>query len=284
MNNLTKTDWSKGKSSHLKLSEEASGIYDSKYGNENFSTKLYMDYELEVIDKAVKLLSPNNKSIAIDLGCGTGRDTLYFCKNFSKVTGYDFSSSMIKIAIKNVNKMRVNNVDFIQKDIEINGLKEIEGDSVSFVNAGFGMGSFVKDINSLIKEICRILKPGGIFTISFYNSSALVSQVAKELSWEPSLSARFVNNKNSLKVAFQGNKFNIAAKAYSVQECKKFLSRYFKVIELSTFPTVSSLLPNTLFKNQKVKNIFKQIDYTIRFDEKMAVGPYIIAICQKNRN
>lgn len=281
MNNPTNIDWSKGKASHLQLSKKAAGIYDSKYGNENFSTKLYMDYEFEVIDKAVKLLPTDKKSIAIDLGCGTGRDTLHFCKSFYKVIGYDFSSSMIKIANKNCKKIGAKNVVLVQKDIENNGLSEIESNSVSFVNAGFGMGSFIKNINSLVKDVYRVLKPKGIFTVSLYNSDALVSRLANELAWEPSLSVRFTDTKNSLKVIFQGNKFNIAAKTYSVQECRDILSQHFEIVELSTFPTISSVLPNSLFANPKVKDIFRRIDYKIRFDEKMASGPYICVICKK---
>lgn len=274
-------DWLKGKSTHLKLSAKAAGIYDSKYADENFSTKLYMNYELEVIDRAVKLLPFDKRGIAIDLGSGTGRDTLFFCKSFHKVIGYDFSPIMIEIADKNKTKLCVKNVTFIQKDIDKNGLKEIEDGSISFVNAGFGMGSFIKDIGSLVKDVHRVLKQKGIFIISFYNSNALVSQIAKKLKWEPSLSARFTDTKDSLKVVFQGNKFNIAAKAYTIQECKDVFSKYFKIVELSTFPTVSSLLPNSIFGNLNVKNVFKQIDYAIGFDKKIAGGAYIIIVCRK---
>jgi len=280
MNNKN-TNWSNGKSTHLKLSAKAAGIYDSKYANENFSTKLYMDYELEVIDKAVKMLSTDKKSIAIDLGSGTGRDTLHFCKSFYKVMGYDFSPSMIEMANKNKTKLGTKNVTFIQKDIDKDNLREIEDNSISFVNAGFGMGSFIKNIDSLAKDVHRVLKQKGIFTISFYNSNALVSQIAKELKWEPSLSARFTDTKDSLKVVFQGNKFNIAAKAYSVQDCIDIFSKHFKIVEVSSFPTVSSLLPNNIFTNSKVKDIFKQIDYKIRFDESVAGGAYIIIVCRK---
>lgn len=275
------TDWLKGKSTHLQLSEKVAGLYDSKYGNENFSTKLYMDYELGVIDKAVKLLPPDNTNIAIDLGCGTGRDTLHFCESFHKVIGFDFSLSMIKMANKNRLKVGAKNVNFVQKDIDKNGLKEIDNNSVSFVNAGFGMGSFIKDISPFVKSVYRILMPKGIFTVSFYNSDALVNQVFKELEWEPCLSARFTDTNDSLNVVFQGNKFNIAAKAYSAQECIDLLSQHFEIVELSTFPTISSLLPNSLFRNSKIKDIFKRVDYLIRFDKKIPAGPYIIVVCKK---
>jgi SAM-dependent methyltransferase len=280
MNNKYAT-WLKGKSTHLKLSAKAAGAYDSEYANENFSTKLYMDYELGVIDNAVKLIPFEEENIAIDLGSGTGRDTLHFCKSFHQVIGYDFSSSMIEVANKNKKKLGAKNVVFVQKDIDKCGLKELKDNSVSFVNAGFGMGSFIKDLDSLAKDVHRILKNKGVFTISFYNSDSLVNWAGNKLGWEPSLSVRLGHASDSLEVIFQGNKFHIATKAYSIKECASILSRYFKIVELSTFPTVSSLLPNNLLKKPKIRNILKQIDYAIRSDRRLTAGPYIIVVCQK---
>jgi len=149
------------------------------------------------------------------------------------------------------------------------------------MNCGVFLNAVIKNINSLVKDVYRVLKQKGIFTVSLYNSGALVSQLVNELDWEPSLSVRFTDAKNFLKVVFQGKKFNIAAKTYSVQECRNILSQYFEIVELSTFPTISSVLPNSLFGNPKVKDIFKRIDYKIRFDEKIASGPYICVVCKK---
>jgi len=48
-------------------------------------------------------------------------------------------------------------------------------DAVSFVNTGFGMGSFVQSPETLFREVRRVLQPGGIAIFSFYNSEALVN-------------------------------------------------------------------------------------------------------------
>jgi len=126
------------------------------------------------------------------------------------------------------------------------------------MNCGVFLNAVINNLNSLVKDVYRVLKQKGIFTVSLYNSGALVSQLVNELDWEPSLSVRFTDAKNSLKVVFQGKKFNIAAKTYSVQECRDILSQYFEIVELSTFPTISSVLPNSLFGHT--------ISYTISYE------------------
>ncbi|MDZ7719421.1 MAG: class I SAM-dependent methyltransferase [Balneolaceae bacterium] len=69
----------------------------------------YMKYELDVLKKYSNELKIN--SIALDLGCGTGRDSFFLSKHFEQVYGYEFSL-MILNANKNKIKHNVGNVSF----------------------------------------------------------------------------------------------------------------------------------------------------------------------------
>jgi len=166
------------------------------------------------------------------------------------------------------------------RDIEEDYLSDIPNSSVAFINSGFGMGSFLKNLTLLLREIKRVLIPGGIFVVSFYNRESLVVQL-DTIEWTPSLSARFDPESGFLKVNFNGENFNVAVKAYSLKEMRNILRNYFEVVEISTFPTLSSLFPNTIFASDKAKDLCTLVDKELRFNDQIAGGPYIAAICRK---
>lgn len=272
--------WSIGKQHHKKLSDKAAEEYDQSYATSNFATGSYMQYELEVINRAIELLDKNRRRISLDLGCGTGRDAFHFHKHFVNVRGYDFSSKMIKVAEKKKLRKAAGNIQFILRDLEEDLLTDISNSTITFVSSGFGMGSFVRELSPLLREVKRVLEPGGIFIISLYNRESLVVQL-DNIEWAPSLSARFDQTSGFLKVNFKGENFDLAVQAYSVKEVREMLGSYFEIVELSTFPTLSSLFPNAIFRSQKAKELCTIVDKELRFSEQIAGGPYIVAICRK---
>src|SRR3972149_7696457 len=101
----TMDDWIKGKEQHLALSAAAADLYDELYEHANFATGSYMHYELEMISKY--MAQAPSLSLAIDLGCGTGRDSFLLSKQFDQVYGYDFSPEMIRVATKSKLRKRL---------------------------------------------------------------------------------------------------------------------------------------------------------------------------------
>ncbi|MGD8782050.1 MAG: YbaK/EbsC family protein [Ignavibacteria bacterium] len=271
--------WQKYKDEHLKLSAVAADKYDELYEKANFATGSYMRYELERIKKYLSFVP--SKDIALDLGCGTGRDSFYMCKHFEQVYGYDFSSQMILVANKNKIQKRIGNVYFEPRDVEEQELPW-ENNSISFVNTAFGMGSFVQNLENLFREIRRVLKPSGIVIFSFYNSDALVNKLV--LQWRPALAARVVAGEDCLEVNFKGNSYKIAAKAYTVNEIKKKTLGAFgptNPIDITTFPTLSALFPQELFANATTRELCTNVDTLLANNLEIAAGPYIVAVCKK---
>jgi prolyl-tRNA editing enzyme YbaK/EbsC (Cys-tRNA(Pro) deacylase)/ubiquinone/menaquinone biosynthesis C-methylase UbiE len=272
-------NWEKHKNEHLKLSAAAADKYDEIYEELNFATGSYMKYELEVLNKYSNVLKIN--STALDLGCGTGRDSFFLSKHFEQVYGYDFSPEMILNANKNKIRRNIGNVSFEVLDIEE---RELPWDksTIPFINTAFGMGSFIEHIEQLFREIRRVLTPGGICVLSFYNSDALVNQL--NLEWKPALAARVVENEDCLEVEFENNKFRIAAKAYSPTEIKKKITQSFgeqNLLQITTFPTLSALFPQSLFNNEKARELCTNVDKLLSTNLDIAAGPYIIAVCKK---
>jgi ubiquinone/menaquinone biosynthesis C-methylase UbiE len=66
--------------------------------------------------RAYKILKPNHKTL-LDLGCGNGRDSLYFARKGLQVTAADWSKSGLDQLKKLVEKKKVANLEVIQQDI-----------------------------------------------------------------------------------------------------------------------------------------------------------------------
>jgi len=270
-------NWKEKKEEHLKLSAAAADKYDELYEATNFATGSYMNYEIETIKKFITEVP--SRSIALDLGCGTGRGCFYLSKFFDKVYGYDFSPEMILVCNKNKLSKRKGNVSFEIRDIEEQELPW-ENNTIPFVNTAFGMGSFFENVENLFREVKRVLQPKGIAIFSFYNSDALVNKL--ELQWKPALAARVVTN--GLQVNFEGKEFEIPAKAYSVKEIKRRLIGLFgekNILEITTFPTLSALFPQELFASKETQELCTNVDNMLSNNLQIAAGPYIVAVCQK---
>ena len=98
---------------------------------------------------------------ALDICCGTGMLTLELAKTIKedgRVFGLDFSNEMLQIAEKNLENTPYKDiVQFLQGDA-----MEIPFDDNSFnaVTVAWGLRN-VPDINKVISEMKRVVKPGG---------------------------------------------------------------------------------------------------------------------------
>jgi ubiquinone/menaquinone biosynthesis C-methylase UbiE len=218
------SDWQQRKSQHVALSDAAAEKYDQFYAQTNFATGSYMKYEHELLQRVIK--SCRSRGLALDLGCGTGRHSFLLARHFDQVCGYDFSKGMLQVAERNKLKHRSGNCLFKCVDIEQERLPNDNG-SVSLVNTGFGMGSFLHSPETLFREVRRVLQPGGYAIFSFYNRSALVNQI--DLMWTPALAARARPDEESLMVNFEGKSYDLPARSYNVHDIKTRLEGNFVV-------------------------------------------------------
>jgi len=103
--------------------------------------------------------------VVIDLGSGAGNDAFVaraIAGEKGKVIGIDFTDEMINKARENADKLGFNNVEFRFGDIEKMPVTANKAD-VIISNCVLNL---VPDKEKAFKEIFRVLKPGGHFSVS----------------------------------------------------------------------------------------------------------------------
>ncbi|MDH5475184.1 MAG: arsenite methyltransferase [Cyclobacteriaceae bacterium] len=101
----------------------------------------------------------------IDLGSGAGNDCFvarHEAGAEGKIIGIDFTPSMIQKAIKNAEKLGLNNVEFREGDIDNMPVNN----NIADVIVSNCVLNLVPNKEKVINEIYRVLKPGGHFSIS----------------------------------------------------------------------------------------------------------------------
>src|SRR4051794_21667533 len=115
--------------------------------------------------------------VVIDLGSGAGNDAFiarHETGETGKVIGIDFTPAMIEKARRNAELMGFHNVEFRQGDIE----KMPVTANIADVIVSNCVLNLVPDKDGVFKEMFRVLKPGGHFSIS---DIVLEGQLPKEI-------------------------------------------------------------------------------------------------------
>jgi demethylmenaquinone methyltransferase / 2-methoxy-6-polyprenyl-1,4-benzoquinol methylase len=104
-------------------------------------------------------VKPGSK--ALDVCCGTGDWTIALAEavgSSGEVTGLDFSQNMLNVGIEKVKKLGLKQVMLVHGNaMEL----PFPDNSFDYVTIGFGLRN-VPDYLQVLKEMNRVLKPGGI--------------------------------------------------------------------------------------------------------------------------
>ncbi|PMP66416.1 MAG: ubiquinone biosynthesis protein UbiE [Thermodesulfobacterium geofontis] len=133
-------------------------VYDNWYKTK---TGIYVDKTEKTL---IFSLLKTKGGLSLDLGCGTGNYTIELYKRSFKVVGLDSSKEMLKVA-----KEKSLEILFIKGDAYFLPFKDKVFDFVLSIT----MFEFIKEPFKVVKEIYRVLKPGGEVIVGTMNEKSL---------------------------------------------------------------------------------------------------------------
>lgn len=111
----------------------------------------------------------------LEVGCGIGTDLVRFAKGGARVTGVDLSQTAIDLARKNFELNGVNAEELVAG----NGEALPYADASFDVVYGHGVIQYTADAPRLIRELHRVLKPGGTGLFMVYNRVSWLNALSK---------------------------------------------------------------------------------------------------------
>lgn len=129
------------------------------------------------LDKYKYILTKHKDTTIIDLGCGTGSDTLYLTERNYKVLSCDYSEEALNIVKSHIPNSKTMQLDLREK-------LPFKNESISVIIADLSLHYFNNvTTKSIIKEIKRVLKPNGylIGRVNSVNDINYGAQSGKEI-------------------------------------------------------------------------------------------------------
>lgn len=257
----------------LDLTAKIASTYD-QYGQNSQATRTYLDFETEILESEIGTL--NDLTLAVDIGCATGRRTWELGDKFEQVIGYDISPDMIEHAAMKNRDTPSKRINFRVADIEA-GIPQADN-AVSLVVMNFGTASDLRDIEQVLIELKRVLKPGGKAFLSFYNTDALLYRIGF-VPWSVGLAAEINWVRHCLDVHYDGEIFQVYAKPYKIEDIGTLIPDELTVQKTWTYPTILSILPD-VFADGVVRDI-AEIDRELALDQSN-LGAYLMVVLEKN--
>jgi ubiquinone/menaquinone biosynthesis C-methylase UbiE len=145
-----------------RLNDEHTMLHYPFFVNESDS---FLQAQKNLTDYCISLLFPLQNREVLEIGCGNGVQTLYInaIHNPLKITGIDLNKANIEIANAEKELAGADNVQFLVDDAQ--NLTNIPSESVD-VLLNIESAFHYPDKTAFLKEIQRVLKPGGQFIIA----------------------------------------------------------------------------------------------------------------------
>lgn len=128
-------------------------------------TDSFFQAQKNLTDYCISLLNPIKNKEILEIGCGNGVQALYINANYHplKITGIDLNKANIEIANSERIRTNVLNVQFHVDDAQ--NLIQIPSNSVDAL-INIESAFHYPDKSAFLKEVYRVLKPGGQYLIA----------------------------------------------------------------------------------------------------------------------
>ena len=205
-----------------------SKIWDKVYSNDS---AFFGEEPSDFAQKCYSYFKKYGVKRILELGCGQGRDTIFFASNGLDVFAVDSS----KVAIENINqKTRGKNISLHLSHFEVRQALPFDSSHFDAIYSHmfYNMRFTNEELNFLFKESSRVLKNNGLLYFSVRSDKDVFYNKGKKIGGN-------IYEINGFQIRF-----------FTKIQIKSFLSAYFKIknIEESYEETVSLYL---VFCNRK---------------------------------
>ena len=230
----------------------------------------YIQAPLRNVEKKLLTSIPKQSKI-LDVGCGSGRFTIGAAQMGHDVTGIDITPAAITAAIKRAKKLNLHNVNFLVGDMTKIPFEDNKFDYVFCPRFSINAIATFKKRKEAIKEMVRVVKPGGLVYIESFNKLYLGQGLALPLKnlfsdflKQISMFWYWLRNKpylgtHSGDIIYKSNKVSDASDGYAhlptIFELKKL---FLKGIVCGKFYSIPQIL-----KDQKSFDLMKYFRYSI---------------------
>jgi len=143
---------------------------------------------LPKVKRASRIFKENNYEKILDLGCGTGKHSIFLAKKGFSVYATDLSMTGIEIARQKAESLGLKNIHFKQHDMK----------RIPFANSFFDAvvctwtiyHGTLKEIQITISEIYRVLKPNGTVLTDFLSVADSTYGLGREVDRNTFLGAK----------------------------------------------------------------------------------------------
>ncbi|MDF2504910.1 class I SAM-dependent methyltransferase [Clostridium sp.] len=169
---------------------------------------------LSTVKVAADIFKKNNCKSIMDLGCGTGRHSIYLAQQGFKVYATDISKTGLGTTRLKAKKLNLSNIEFKQHDMRNIDFDKNSLDGILCLwTTGHGT---LEDSRKNVNEIYRVLKPNGIVVIDYISVDDKNYGKGKQIEKDT-----FINN-------LEGEE-NIPHHYSTIEELKELYSNFSKI-------------------------------------------------------
>jgi ubiquinone/menaquinone biosynthesis C-methylase UbiE len=146
--------------------------YEKSFGEDYLIVYKHRDFggARREVDQMIAWLGLPPGSKVLDLCCGMGRHSLALAEAGYEVTGVDLSEPLLREARSQIGAEQVIFLSSDMRDLPLDG----GFDAVVNLFTSFGYFEADEEQIKVLREICRMLKPGGKFIIDFLNPAYVI--------------------------------------------------------------------------------------------------------------
>jgi len=111
---------------------------------------------------AHELFAARGVKTALELGCGAGRDTLFFLQQGLRVTAADYATRAIKALAERASGISSGQLSVVEHDVRLPLPFAGRSFDACYSHMLLCMALTTKEIEGILLEIWRVLKPGGL--------------------------------------------------------------------------------------------------------------------------